>query len=95
LRRSTICAARRQIGICSQVNTHVFVDGAGEPVRPAITWHDGRAAPDATRSTRSVSPAQKLDWSAGRCDRRQHALSRIASVARTEPGDTRHAARVH
>jgi xylulokinase len=32
------------IGICSQVNTHVFVDGRGEPLRPAILWQDQRCA---------------------------------------------------
>jgi xylulokinase len=32
------------VGVCSQVNTHVFVDGAGEPLRPAILWQDQRCA---------------------------------------------------
>jgi xylulokinase len=32
------------IGICSQVNTHVFVDETGEPLRPAILWQDQRCA---------------------------------------------------
>jgi xylulokinase len=32
------------IGICSQVNTHVFVDASGEPLRPAILWQDQRCA---------------------------------------------------
>jgi xylulokinase len=32
------------IGICSQVNTHVFVDRHGEPLRPAILWQDQRCA---------------------------------------------------
>ena len=30
------------IGICSQVNTHVFIDASGEALRPAITWQDQR-----------------------------------------------------
>jgi xylulokinase len=30
------------LGVCSQVNTHVFVDGAGQPLRPAIIWQDQR-----------------------------------------------------
>ncbi|RYE84783.1 MAG: hypothetical protein EOP19_10770, partial [Hyphomicrobiales bacterium] len=33
------------IGICSQVNTHVFVDAGGAPLIPAIIWQDGRSAP--------------------------------------------------
>ena len=74
------------IGICSQVNTHVFVDAAGEPVRPAITWQDGRAAPDAAAIDAQVSAAQKLDWFGGPVPiDASHALSRIAFVARTEP----------
>jgi xylulokinase len=32
------------IGICSQVNTHVFVDDGGDPLRPAILWQDQRCA---------------------------------------------------
>lgn len=32
------------LGICSQVNTHVFVDARGEPLRPAILWQDQRCA---------------------------------------------------
>jgi xylulokinase len=32
------------IGICSQVNTHVFVDEQGDPLRPAILWQDQRCA---------------------------------------------------
>jgi xylulokinase len=32
------------IGVCSQVNTHVFVDENGDPLRPAILWQDQRCA---------------------------------------------------
>jgi len=32
------------LAICSQVNTHVFVDAGGAPVLPAIVWQDQRAA---------------------------------------------------
>src|SRR5215216_3320128 len=32
------------IAVCSQVNTHVFVDADGVPVAPAIVWQDQRAA---------------------------------------------------
>ena len=37
------------IGLCSQVNTHVFVDDRGNALLPAITWQDGRCAEDAAR----------------------------------------------
>ncbi|MEO8758119.1 MAG: FGGY-family carbohydrate kinase [Devosia sp.] len=82
------------IGICSQVNTHVFVDGSGGPVRPAITWQDGRAAADAATIDAQVSAAQKLEWFGGPVPiDASHALSRMAFVARTEPevfAHTRH-----
>lgn len=32
------------MGICSQVNTHVFVGSNGEPLRQAINWQDTRCA---------------------------------------------------
>ena len=32
------------VGICSQVNTHVFVDAGLTPVCPAISWQDQRCA---------------------------------------------------
>ena len=38
--RTTVAA----IGICSQVNTHVFVDADLAPVHPAISWQDQRCA---------------------------------------------------
>src|SRR5271169_4795264 len=37
------------VGLCSQVNTHVFVDERGEPLSPAILWQDGRCAEDARK----------------------------------------------
>lgn len=74
------------IGICSQVNTHVFVDGSGNPVRPAITWQDGRPAVDAAGIDARVTSEQKLAWFGGPVPiDASHALSRIAFVARTEP----------
>src|SRR5260370_3036233 len=36
-------------GLCSQVNTHVFVDDDGEALMPAIGCQDGRCAEDAAR----------------------------------------------
>jgi len=75
------------IGICSQVNTHVFVGADGRPVRPAITWQDARPATDGAAIDAKVSAAQKLQWFGGPVPiDASHALSRIAFVARTEPG---------
>jgi xylulokinase len=71
------------IGICSQVNTHVFVDAAGAPLMPAITWQDGRAAPDATALDARITPGQKLEWFGAPIPiDASHALSRIAHVER-------------
>ena len=42
------------IGICSQVNTHVFVDAELVPVHPAISWQDQRCADAATELERRV-----------------------------------------
>lgn len=82
------------IGICSQVNTHVFVDGAGEPLLPAILWQDVRSAPDAAVLDAQVSAQQKLDWFGGPVPiDASHALSRMALVRRTQPeiyAQTRH-----
>ena len=74
------------IGICSQVNTHVFVDDKGNALRPAITWQDARPGPDAAAIDAQVTAAQKLAWFGGPLPiDASHALSRIAFVARTEP----------
>ncbi len=45
------------IGICSQVNTHVFVDARGEPLRPAILWQDQRCAEIAGELTERLAAA--------------------------------------
>lgn len=82
------------VGICSQVNTHVFVDANGQPVRRAITWQDNRPAPDAAAIDARVTADEKLAWFGGPVPiDASHALSRIAFVRRTEPeafAETRH-----
>lgn len=45
------------VGICSQVNTHVFVDGSGEALRPAITWQDQRCGEIAAELARQLAEA--------------------------------------
>ncbi|MEQ1771276.1 MAG: FGGY family carbohydrate kinase [Devosia sp.] len=75
------------IGICSQVNTHVFVDAQGAPLLPAITWQDTRCAPDAAALDAQVTAAQKLHWFGGPVPiDASHALARIAHIRRTQPG---------
>jgi xylulokinase len=74
------------IGIVSQVNTHVFVDGEGKALLPAITWQDGRSAPDAAALEAQVSAEQKTAWFGGPIPiDASHALSRMAHVARIHP----------
>lgn len=74
------------IGICSQVNTHIFVGADGMPLLPAIIWQDGRSAADAAELEARVTPAQKLEWFGGPIPiDASHALSRMAHVRRTRP----------
>ncbi len=78
-------SALRGIGICSQVNTHVFVDENGASVRRAIVWQDSRPAPDAAAIDATVTAAEKLAWFGGPVPiDASHALSRIAYVKRTD-----------
>jgi xylulokinase len=67
------------IGICSQVNTHVFVDANGRPLMPAITWQDTRATTDAAALDMRITPQQKLDWFGAPIPiDASHALARLA-----------------
>lgn len=74
------------IGICSQVNSHVFVDARGEPLLPAIIWQDGRAAADAAVLEAQTSAEQKTAWFGAPIPiDASHALSRMAHVQRVRP----------
>ncbi|HTN60641.1 MAG TPA: FGGY-family carbohydrate kinase [Devosia sp.] len=71
------------IGICSQVNSHVFVDAAGTPLLPAIIWQDGRSFADAAALEALTTPAQKTQWFGAPVPiDASHALSRMAYVSR-------------
>ena len=52
----------RAIGLTSQVNTHVFVDGGGRPLAPALVWQDGRAAAEAAAIDAGIGTAERLAW---------------------------------
>ncbi len=74
------------IGLCSQVNTHVFVDETGEPLLPAMVWQDVRCGSDAEALDRRITPEQKTAWFGGPMPiDASHALSRMAYVARRHP----------
>jgi xylulokinase len=47
----------RAVGICSQVNTHVFVGANGADLAPAILWQDQRAATEAEALTARLAGA--------------------------------------
>jgi xylulokinase len=74
------------VGLCSQVNTHVFVDVAGNALLPAFTWQDGRCAAEAARLDAKISDAEKLEWwSAPLPIDASHVLARMAYVAKHHP----------
>lgn len=50
------------IGICGQTNTHVFVDGDGSPLAPAITWQDTRCEEQARRIDALITDSQRIAW---------------------------------
>ena len=79
--RSTL----RSIGICSQVNTHVFIDEALTPLHPAITWQDTRAAPEAAELDARVADRREALWGGPFTVDASFALSRLAWLATHEP----------
>ncbi|MEP0520231.1 MAG: FGGY family carbohydrate kinase [Hyphomicrobiales bacterium] len=74
------------IGLCSQVNTHVFIDKNGEVLEPAIVWQDSRAHDEAAELDAKVSEAQRIAWwGAPMPIDASHALSRMLWVSRHRP----------
>ena len=74
------------VGLCSQVNTDVFVDAEGSPVAPAITWQDNRAVAEAAELDASVSVSDKdAWWGAPLPIGASHVLARMEWMARERP----------
>jgi len=74
------------LGLCSQVNTHVFVDENGEALAPAIVWQDGRCAADARALDRLVPAEDRLKWwGAPLPIDASHVLGRMAWARRAHP----------
>ena len=74
------------LGLCSQVNTHIFVGADGRPLMPAILWQDARATHEAAKLDARVTDSQKLEWwGAPMPIDASHAISRMAWVARHRP----------
>jgi xylulokinase len=79
-------AGLQGVGFASQVNTHVFVDAAGEALRPALVWQDSRPAEVARQIDATITEADKIRWFGAPIPvDASHALARIAYIARHEP----------
>lgn len=74
------------IGVCSQVNTHVFVDEAGKALAPAIVWQDVRAAGCGEALDAQLDPAEKIRWwGAALTIDASNPVARMAWMAEHEP----------
>jgi xylulokinase len=74
------------IGLCSQVNTHVFLGQDGQPLAPAILWQDTRAVAEAAELDASVTMAQKIAWwGAPMPIDPSHVLARMLWMSRHRP----------
>ena len=74
------------IGLCSQVNTHVFVDDDNAVLLPAFTWQDTRCAADAASLDAQIEVNDKIKWWGAHLPvDASHVLARMAYVARLHP----------
>lgn len=74
------------IGLTSQVNTHLFVDGNGIPLGPALVWQDVRAAEAAAELDSGLDAATRLAWwGAPMPIDASHALARMRWMRRHRP----------
>lgn len=74
------------IGICSQVNTHVFVGRDGQAIVPAIVWQDVRCAGVAAELDASVdAQSRSAWWGAPLPIDASHCLSRMEWMRRNRP----------
>ena len=74
------------IGICSQVNTHIFIGADGRPLDAAIVWQDTRASAEAAELDGQISEAQRIAWwGAPMPIDASHALARMLWVQRNRP----------
>jgi xylulokinase len=71
------------VAIGGITRTQVFLDAAGAPLRPAITWRDGRAVAQAAR-LRTMAPAA---WPEAEHINAFHPVARIAWLAAHEPAN--------
>jgi xylulokinase len=75
----------RSIGICSQVNTHLLVDGELRPLHPAITWQDTRATAEAGELDTLAGPRRDQLWGGPFRVDASFSLARLAWLGRHQP----------
>ncbi|MBB4228763.1 xylulokinase [Rhizobium mongolense] len=74
------------IGICSQANTHVFIDRNATPLAPAIVWQDLRCADIAAELDGQVGAESRIAWwGAPLPIDASHCLSRMEWMRRNRP----------
>ena len=74
------------LSICSQVNTHIFIDKNGEPLMPAIFWQDVRAKNEAKEINDNIKNEQKISWWGTPMPiDASHAISRMLWVKKNKP----------
>ena len=72
--------------ICSQVQTHVFVDAEGHALAPAITWQDSRAEAEAAELDATITPKERtLWWNSAAAVNATHTLPRMLWMQRRYP----------
>jgi xylulokinase len=76
--------AVRGIGLCGQMHGTVCLDRAGEPLRPAIIWADGRSQAELAALLEQATPDQLARWAPGPPAAGFMALS-LMWLARHEP----------
>ncbi|HEY6222400.1 MAG TPA: xylulokinase [Gemmatimonadales bacterium] len=62
-RQGTAAAHIAALGISGQMHSSVFLDGAGEVIRPALLWCDGRTTPECREIVERAGGEHRLrDW---------------------------------
>lgn len=75
----------RSVGVCSQVNTHLFAAEDLRPLRPAITWQDVRAAGEAAELDAAADDRREETWGGPFKLDASYPLARLRWLERHEP----------